>query len=231
MNQELRSVDCTLCQNSLGLYCVPISSQHRPAPQVVLRGEVWEAETVEFMRKNHGGRSIVHAGTYFGDFLPGLSSALAPGQVIYGFEPNPENFACAQWTVLLNKLSNVRLYNFGLGAGRTSVAMRMFENGVSIGGGSHILSGGNALADNEDVHEIEIVALDNVISTDAEIGILQLDVETYEEFALAGAMGLIARCKPIIIVETVPIDFVERRLAPLGYKRAGNLDANALFVA
>lgn len=87
---KLTSVDCTLCENAFGRYCVPKSSQHRPASQEVLRGRVWERETIEFMRRHALDRDVVHAGMFFGDFLPGLAPALAPGRKIFAFEPNPE---------------------------------------------------------------------------------------------------------------------------------------------
>ena len=80
---KLTSVECILCQNDFGSYCVPKSSQHRPAPQKVLRGQVWENDTIEFMRNHAYNRDIIHAGMFFGDFLPGLASALAPGRMIY----------------------------------------------------------------------------------------------------------------------------------------------------
>ena len=58
MTSVLTKIDCTLCENAFGRYCVPKSSQHRPAPQEVLRGGVWERETIEFMRNHVGSRDI-----------------------------------------------------------------------------------------------------------------------------------------------------------------------------
>ena len=48
----LTPVRCTLCENKFGRYAVPISSEHRPVPQTILRGEVWEPETLEFLSRN-----------------------------------------------------------------------------------------------------------------------------------------------------------------------------------
>jgi hypothetical protein len=85
----LTKVDCTLCQNCFGRYCVPRSSQHRPAALAIFNGDVWELETVNFMREHADDRDIVHAGMYFGDFLPGLASAIASGRTIYGLNLTP----------------------------------------------------------------------------------------------------------------------------------------------
>ena len=70
------------------------------------------------------------AGVYFGDFLPALSAALAPGQKVYGFEPQPENFACARWTTYLNRLSNVELINAGLGERSDNASMVTIRDGL-----------------------------------------------------------------------------------------------------
>ena len=70
------AVDCTLCENEFGRYAVPLSSRHRPAAQAVLAGGVWERETIDCIRA-HPERDVVHAGTYFGDFLPALSAAMS----------------------------------------------------------------------------------------------------------------------------------------------------------
>jgi hypothetical protein len=140
---KLTSVECILCENAFGRYCVPKSSRHRPASQEVLGGRVWERETIEFMRRHVLDRDVIHAGMFFGDFLPGLAPALAPGRKVFAFEPNPESFACAQWTAALNALTNVDMRNAGLGEAKRSALMRTQENGRAIGGASHILLTGS----------------------------------------------------------------------------------------
>jgi FkbM family methyltransferase len=229
----LTKVDCTLCENIFGRYCVPKSSQHRPAAQAALRGKVWELETIEFMRLHVGCRDIVHAGMYFGDFLPGLASAMAPGRTIYGFEPNPENYVCAQWTGVLNGLTNIRLCNAGLGAGSKHAFMRMAgKDGRAFGGGSRIVDDRSAPPEKDNgIHSIRLVTIDEEVpATAADVGILQLDVEGYEASALLGGLQTIRRCRPIIIVETVPIAFVQEHLVPLGYSKTQTVCDNSVFI-
>ncbi len=71
----------------------PARRRPRPAAAAVLAGNVWEAGVIAFMARNCGTGDIVHAGTYFGDFLPGLSHALTPGARLWAFEPSSENYA------------------------------------------------------------------------------------------------------------------------------------------
>ena len=229
---KLPPVDCTLCENALGRYCVPMSSRHRPASAKVLRGEVWELETIEFMRQHIGDREIVHAGMFFGDFLPGLAQTMAPGRDIYGFEPNPENYACAQWTVLLNGLSNVRMHHSGLGARSSKAFMRVASReGLAMGGGSRIVDIASIPVGDAGITAVELIALDDVLPSTADIGIVQLDLEGYERTALTGAMRTIRRCRPMLILETLPADFVGVHLQPLGYAQTTTVCSNAVLVA
>jgi len=216
-------VACALCTNGFGRYAVPLSSAYRPAAQTVLRGEVWERETVELLRA-HGARDVVHAGTYFGDFLPGMSAAMKPGRTIYAFEPNAENFACAEWTIALNGLDNVALRHAALSDASGTLTMQTAWNGQALGGASRIVDGRGA-----GFEAITAMRLDDVLPPESDIGVLQLDVEGFEEPALRGGLGMIARCRPTLILETVPAAFVDSELVPLGYRRTGMVCDNTVF--
>jgi FkbM family methyltransferase len=216
-------VACTLCINEFGRYAIPLSSAYRPAAQTVLRGDVWERETVELLRA-HGARDVVHAGTYFGDFLPGMSAAMKPGRTIYTFEPNAENFACAEWTIVLNGLGNVVLRPAALGDASGTLTMQTAWNGQALGGASRIVDGHGA-----GFEAITAMRLDDVLPPEADIGVLQLDVEGFEEPALRGGLGMIARCRPTLILETVPAAFADSELVPLGYQRTGMVCDNTVL--
>src|SRR5689334_8014173 len=99
-----------IAANDLGIFCIQRNALHRPACQAVMRGQVWEAETLQFLVDNAAG-DIAHGGTFFGDFLPSLSRAY---DRVWAFEPNPASFKCAEVTVRLNDLENVELRNSGL---------------------------------------------------------------------------------------------------------------------
>jgi hypothetical protein len=97
---------------------VPASCVHRPAAKAILNDDVFEPDTIAFMREHCGARDIVHAGTFFGDFLPALSAAIAPNALLWAFELNPESHLCAVWTMRLNNIANCRLHHAGLEAER-----------------------------------------------------------------------------------------------------------------
>lgn len=192
-----------LAYNRYGGYFLPESSLHRPAAQDVMNSGVFEPDTIDFMCANCGAGDIVHAGTYFGDFLPALSAACAADAKIWAYEPNDENFQCAQITTVINKLDNIVLENMGLGEKDGTLYIRTKDEfGRGLGGASYIVneSDYDAVLD----QEIRLAAIDTIIPQDRNISIIQLDVEGHEQSVLAGALETIKRCKPVLILEIIP---------------------------
>lgn len=217
--------------NEYGGYCVPLASLHRPAAQAILAGGVWERDTLGFLSsRGAGGGDVVHAGTYFGDFLPALSRSRAPGAKVWAFEPNPESYRCARITAEINQLRNVELRNAGLGEREGRLSMETTDaGGRSLGGASRILAEAGASA-SPVLATVDVVALDEAIPRDREISIIQLDVEGFEQQALCGALGTIRRCRPDLVLETLPGEpWLAANLWPLGYRLAGKLDVNVIL--
>lgn len=199
--------------NQYGRYCIPTVSQHRPVARRVLAGEIYEPDTIKFLCSIPG--SIIHAGTYFGDFLPALSTSR--NGIVYAFEPNPVNYECARRTCELNHLHNVHLTHAGLSDQAYTLPLKIWDNeGYNLGGHSHI----TPIA-NEQTIPVNMIRLDDVISEP--IAIVQLDVEGHEQQALMGAQNIIDRWHPVIVVETVPD---EQWLHHTGYKIQQKIHAN-----
>jgi FkbM family methyltransferase len=178
---------------------------------------VWERETIAFMCAKSDGADIVHAGTFFGDFLPALSKATVG--TIWAFEAVLESYRCAKTTIALNELNNVELRHAALGASNGVVSFATTnEHGHALGGASHV----DQTSGTEPVVQIP---LDDAITLSRPISILQLDVEGYENEVLKGAQELIRRHRPIIILETVPEGFADR----YGYAFDGRLAENSVF--
>lgn len=69
-------MDQTPPSNAYGRSCVPAGLETRPAVKAVRAGGIYEPQTMAFMRAHAGGGDIVHAGTFFGDVLPGVAAAM-----------------------------------------------------------------------------------------------------------------------------------------------------------
>jgi FkbM family methyltransferase len=230
---RLSALRCVVSYNQYGGYCVPQSSFYRPAARAVLSGKVYEPKTIEFMMANCRDRDIVHAGTFFGDFFPALSTALDSRAVIWAFEPNRENFRCANITLELNEVTNVRLTHAGLGARRATLFVQTEDaSGLPLGGSSRIVSTGVGREKNEPV---EILPVDEAVPAERDVGIVQLDVEGYEKEALSGALATIRRCLPILILEVLPEstlvrgDWFAKNILSLGYELTAKLHGNSVY--
>lgn len=221
---------CRTSYNKHGGYCVPSSSQHRPSAQTVLSGGVWEPHTIELICDNARGGDIIHAGTYFGDFLPALSRACGQDARVLAFEPNPENFRCAMITIQMNDLRNVDLSNAGLGSSRGVVNLRIADNhGTPLGGGSRVMGNDKYVLESL-FTQVDMVRIDDLVAADRPVTVIHLDVEGSEKSALLGAIETIKRCKPILIVENVPdMKWLNQNLICIGYHTTGKVHNNTIM--
>jgi FkbM family methyltransferase len=216
------TLNCCIAFNRYGGYCVPLSGRQRPAVRHVLAGEVWEAASIEFIASRCGRGDIVHAGAYFGDFLPALSRALAEAAQVWAFEPNRESYRCARITIDINRLANVRIMHAAVGETADTLDLVTGEDGTALGGASHVApravmaprpSGART-------EQTRIVAIDDIVPEARAISVMQLDIEGYEQKALRGALRTIRRCRPILLLETLPEEgWMTRHLVPLGYRQ------------
>jgi FkbM family methyltransferase len=215
------ALNALVARNEHGIYCVPAEARG-VVPRTIRRGRVWERETIAFLCGIDG--DVVHAGAFFGDFLPAL--ARSRQAMVWAFEPNLENFRCASITIYLNGFENVTLIHAGLSdhGGEAFVT-----NGTSEWGPS----GGVARLVFDDSHSrsrevVSVTTIDSAIPEDRHVGVVHLDVEGHEEQALLGARRTIERCRPTVLLETLPTKaWLAENLA--GYRRAGRVDRNTIF--
>ena len=225
----MEDVERVYSSNRYGLYAIPAGTLHRPAARLVSEGNVYEPDTIDFMRNNHRGMDIVHAGAFFGDFIPGLASGVSAGSLIWSFEPTPENYTCAAETVRLNRLENVILTNAALSREPGELSMRVKrDDGISAGGTSHIV---DEAADGDRIVRVPAVRIDDVIPETRGVGILQLDLEGHELAALRGAARTIAKWRPILIIENQFESEWLRSVTNIEYRYVGRLHENGIFAS
>jgi FkbM family methyltransferase len=219
--------DSVVARNEHGMYCVPLSSEHRPVAQAILQSRVWESETLDLVRGAERDGDIVHAGTFFGDFIPALARSRTNGAIVWAFEPGDENHRCTEITVALNGLENVVLTHAGLDAeGGKALLATSDREGLPLGGASRIISD-PARARWWANEEVRLVAVDEVLASDRRVAAVHLDVEGHERQALAGALRTIERCRPLIVLETLPeAEWIEEHLSSLGYRVDGSVNRN-----
>lgn len=211
-------LDYITAKNKYGKYCIPTSSKHRISSKTILKGEIWEEETIDFIL-SHSKFDLIHAGAYFGDMLPAFSSKF---EKVWTFEPNKENYECAINTIQWNNLSNVYLTNAALGKSASIAILTIERNGKKLGGGSYII---NQTSQSNQYETVNVITIDETIPEDRFISIIHLDVEHYELLALQGALKTINRCSPKLILETKPKvnPNLQQFLDQLNYKLTGTL--------
>lgn len=226
-HKQFPVLHCCIAYNKYGGYCVPLSSKHRPAARCIMRGKVFERETIRYVTAHCGEGDIIHAGAYFGDFIPVFARACSDHNV-WAFEPNPENYACASMTVQINQLDNVVLTNAAVGAAAGTAEMKVRDKlGRSTGGGSSIVQ--KRRVTTQTIH-VPVMAIDDVVPSDRHVSLIQLDVERYEEQALRGAIKTIERCRPILILEHIPKSpWFSEHILSQGYEKRDEICGNTVF--
>ncbi|WP_046756840.1 FkbM family methyltransferase [Kordia jejudonensis] len=230
LSKDEFTLDATIAYNKYGGYCTPFSAQQESVVQEILKGKVYEPETIQYIVDHCGNGDVIQAGAYFGDFLPGIAKNISETAKVWTFEPSLEYFRCAQITILLNNLNNVHLQQVGLGEVKSEVKLQIeTADGRRLGGASRIID-----SENGKFVPIKIETLDSMIPEDRNISILQLDLEGFEIPALKGAINTIKRCKPILILEIlshndiVSNDWFKNNILSLGYKITGKVHNNTI---
>jgi FkbM family methyltransferase len=219
--------ECIIAENCYGLYCLPLQSRQRPASVEIINGRVWEPKTIETICSSARSGDVIHAGAFFGDFLPAISRALGPAAKVWAFEPNSQNFQAAIITCRLNELKNVELRQCGLSERSGHRELLIGQSETWFGGGSRIVHTQAAAGDHTET--IAVKSIDAVVPPDRQVSVLQLDVEGHEMFALSGGYETIRRCLPLIILETLPDNWVGKNLMPLGYRVIGRCNENFIL--
>jgi len=229
-------LDCCIAYNEFGGFCVPLSTYRMGPEQRILRGGVWEPETVSFITAHCAGGDVIHAGAHIGDFLPAISKSLGKDAKVWAFEPSPVYFRCASITMLVNNLRNVELIQSGLGRQKGAAEIVIKAEGKTLGARSWIVDENlrqQTSRDDSETTKINISAIDDIVPKDRYVSIIHLDIEGYEPAALDGAMATIQRCKPILIIEVHFSDeeWLLTKLGPLGYVKTAGFDGNYIMEA
>jgi FkbM family methyltransferase len=237
---------CIIAKNKYGEYSIPefMTSLGRfgnDAGRIVHEGGVYESETIRFMISNCEQGDIIHAGTSFGSFLPAISNSCSG--LIWAFEPSPMLFKCAQDTIRLNGLKNIKINNIGLSDKPDNAWIRSLAPCPAVFSNEKY---GKLPPDRKPEFEsIKIDTIDNLIPQDRHVSILQLDIEKGEEPAIRGALKLIKRCFPILIIESLgkgpsgkpqrmpdillKNGWYQKNIFNLGYTYAGSVHANVVL--
>ncbi len=161
------------------------------------RNEIYDIQTLEVMRRVlHPDSNCVDVGCHQGQILSSMLR-LAPRGRHDAFEPLPD-----MYETLLRRFSgrpNVRLHGCALGDECGTVAFQHVVSNPAYSG----LRRRRYDRPNEVVVQIEVATrrLDDLICADEHIDFMKIDVEGAELQVLRGAVGTLARCRPVVVFE------------------------------
>lgn len=108
---------------------------------------------------------------------------------VWSYEPDPTNFACLSRNTHL--VRNIHICQVALGEGKERLVKMIYPEGMS--------NMGAAAVDMAPDATIACLALDDLHFS--RVDLIQLDVEGYEPFVIAGAAETIARQRPVLMLE------------------------------
>ena len=147
----------------------------------------------------HPGDVAVDVGANKGSYLLSLSRATPKGAVV-AFEPQPVLAAYLRQACAASGLGNVVVEAAGVSSAAGVLTLAIPGDGASSPGASFEAS----VAASEPCRQIDVptVTLDGYFAADSRrIGAIKVDVEGHEQSVLAGAVGLIDRHRPTIVIE------------------------------
>jgi FkbM family methyltransferase len=181
------------------------------------RWGVHEPGLTNFLLSNFSGRrecNFIDVGANIGYFSCLLSKLAGPSGKVLAFEPETQNFALLKDNIRDNRLNNVELHAYALGARDGTAKLGLYKPGNR---GRHSMVDKNV----KSTIEVPIRKLDDVIAEsgygDRHWSLIKIDVEGYEPFVLEGAERTLARTEMLVI-----------EYSPLLWKQAG-IDPGLVF--
>ena len=155
----------------------------------LLDGQTWEPHITNFLERNFNQESVlIDVGSNYGWHSIKSSPKC---KTIYSFEPQKLMYDIQLSSITKNNISNIHLYNCGLGDDEIKTEMNPidYETWVHIGDLSVGVGG----------EKISIKKLDSL--NIPKVDFIKIDVQGYEKYVLLGALETINKNKPTIIVE------------------------------
>jgi FkbM family methyltransferase len=175
-------------------------------------GHYFEPESIEYfysLVKNKYGDNpctIVDIGAQSGLYT--LFAKYMPACSFYSFEPNIYTFELLQENCTINKITNVKLFNNGLG---NKIENKSLLVPVSAGESGLCCLGENPLRFNQYVpHDVSILTLDSEFyHKNIPVHFIKCDTEGWEPYILEGGRMTLTTYKPEIFLEVNDVNLTQ----------------------
>ena len=189
--------------------------------------EVRTLQNLLTLRRNYHGNgvSVIDCGANIGVHTIELARHLDGWGEVYAFEPQERIFYALAGNIAINNCFNARVYQAAVGAAPGLMRMPVPDHQVPASFGSLELRDSPTREDigqplsyhEDDMDLVEVVTID--MHDFDRLDLIKVDVEGMELDVIAGAEQTLARCRPMLLIETVKIDaaVLRTRLVEQGY--------------
>lgn len=149
------------------------------------------------------GDVVVDAGANVGYVTALLARWVGTTGRVHSFEPVPVTADLLRRSVSYLKLSHVRVHACGVSdrAGEAQMSIPCYADGGENLYESHVVRDGEPAA-GQRVVSIPLCRLDDALGADVErVAFMKIDVEGHEEAALRGALGILEKSRPALLIE------------------------------
>ena len=145
------------------------------------------------------GDTVIDIGANIGEVALSCAKRAGPQGRVVAFEPNPPTFAALRVNRELNPALSVVVENLALGDRAGEVSMVQLDGRNP---GTTTIKPGNK-SEGEMVDKVPMLTLDSYAENhlSGPVHLIKIDVEGYESFVLTGAVSIIQRNKPVLLVE------------------------------
>lgn len=167
--------------------------------QVYFMGTFEPIESYLFTRLLRTGMTVIDAGANIGQYTLLAATAVGPTGKVHSFEPVPLTFEHLREHVSSNRLDNVTLNRMALWHEDSTVTMELPPD--------EIYNAGNWVTRPRDGRAALITAEAIRLDTYAarcglsRVDVIKMDIQGAEPFAIDGARGLLADCRPTLLME------------------------------
>ena len=168
----------------------------------ILKGEIWEEKLFNESIKPyiHPNTTVLDCGSYVGSHSV-LISKLDPSVDVIAFEMMPEHYKLVQDNIRINHLSNVIAFNCALSDknGKIPIPEVDYQKKENVNYGATQLA--DAKSSEHPIH-IASITLDSFLPWIVKpLTFIKMDVEGHEIPALRGALQMLTKYRPIILLE------------------------------
>lgn len=143
---------------------------------------------------------IVDAGANIGFFsIPVAQAVKDKGSMLISFEPQKQLFYALGGTIALNELTNVNLFNLGLGASHSTARIPVVDYGAKSDYGMVAITEDDDEKSFPSYNSVQVIPLDSMELHGCDF--FKIDVEGYEPQVLRGALETIKKYRPFIWIE------------------------------